>query len=46
MARYVDGFLLPMPKKNVPAYRRLARKAGKVWREHGASSTGSASATI
>jgi len=36
MARYVDGFLLPMPKKNVPAYRRLARKAGKVWREHGA----------
>ncbi len=36
MARYVDGFLLPVPKKNVEAYRRMAAKAGKVWREHGA----------
>jgi len=36
MARYVDGFVLPIPKKNVAAYRRMARKAGKVWREHGA----------
>ena len=36
MARYVDGFVLPVPKKNVDAYRRIARKAGKVWREHGA----------
>ena len=36
MARYVDGFVLPVPKKNVEAYRRIARKAGKVWREHGA----------
>ncbi|HVS10823.1 MAG TPA: DUF1428 domain-containing protein [Planctomycetota bacterium] len=36
MARYVDGFVLPLPKKNVQAYRRMARKAGKVWREHGA----------
>jgi uncharacterized protein YbaA (DUF1428 family) len=34
--RYVDGFVLPIPKKNVPAYRRMAQKAGKVWREHGA----------
>jgi uncharacterized protein YbaA (DUF1428 family) len=34
--RYVDGFVLPVPKKNLPAYRRLAQKAGKVWREHGA----------
>lgn len=34
--RYVDGYLLPVPKKNLGAYRRLARKAGKVWREHGA----------
>lgn len=34
--RYVDGFVLPIPKKNVPAYRRMARKAGKIWREHGA----------
>jgi len=36
MARYVDGFVLPVPKKNVEAYRRMAQKAGKVWREHGA----------
>jgi uncharacterized protein YbaA (DUF1428 family) len=36
MARYVDGFLLPVPKKNVEAYRRMAQKAGKVWRDHGA----------
>ena len=35
MARYVDGGV-PVPKKNVDAYRRMARKAGKVWREHGA----------
>jgi uncharacterized protein YbaA (DUF1428 family) len=34
--RYVDGFLLPVPKKNLQAYRRMAQKAGKVWREHGA----------
>ena len=33
---YVDGFVLPVPRKNLPAYRRLAQKAGKVWREHGA----------
>ena len=33
---YVDGFLLPVPKKNVEAYRKIARKAGKIWREHGA----------
>ena len=36
MARYVDGFVLPIPKKNVAAYRRIAQKAGKIWREHGA----------
>jgi uncharacterized protein YbaA (DUF1428 family) len=36
MANYVDGFILPIPKKNSEAYRRIARKAGKVWREHGA----------
>ncbi len=36
MARYVDGFLLPVPKKNLEAYRRMSTKAGKVWREHGA----------
>ena len=36
MAHYVDGFVLPVPKKNLTAYRRMARKAGKVWMEHGA----------
>jgi uncharacterized protein YbaA (DUF1428 family) len=34
--RYVDGFVIPIPKRNLPAYRRMARLAGKVWREHGA----------
>ena len=34
--RYVDGYVLPVPKKNVTAYRRMAQKAGKVWRDHGA----------
>jgi uncharacterized protein YbaA (DUF1428 family) len=33
---YVDGFVLPVPRRNVAAYRRIARKAGKIWREHGA----------
>jgi uncharacterized protein YbaA (DUF1428 family) len=33
---YVDGFIVPVPKKSVDAYRRMARKAGKIWREHGA----------
>src|SRR5262245_48313269 len=36
MARYVDGFVLPIPKRNAAAYRKIARKAGKIWREHGA----------
>jgi uncharacterized protein YbaA (DUF1428 family) len=36
MPQYVDGFVLPVPKDNVDAYRRMARKAGKIWREHGA----------
>jgi uncharacterized protein YbaA (DUF1428 family) len=36
MAHYVDGFLIPLPKKNVGEYRRGAQKAGKVWRDHGA----------
>jgi uncharacterized protein YbaA (DUF1428 family) len=34
--KYVDGYVLPVPKKNLQAYRRLAQKAGKVWWEHGA----------
>ena len=33
---YVDGFIVAVPKKNLGAYRDLAKKAGKVWREHGA----------
>jgi uncharacterized protein YbaA (DUF1428 family) len=33
---YVDGFVLPVPKKNVEAYRKIAQKAGKVWKEYGA----------
>jgi uncharacterized protein YbaA (DUF1428 family) len=33
---YVDGFIVPVPKKKLAAYRRMARMAGKVWREHGA----------
>jgi uncharacterized protein YbaA (DUF1428 family) len=36
MPRYVDGYVLPVPKKKLDAYRRIAAKAGKVWREHGA----------
>ena len=34
--RYVDGYVVPVPKQKVGAYRALARKAAKVWREHGA----------
>ena len=33
---YVDGFVVPVPKKNLAAYRRMAKKAGKIWREYGA----------
>ena len=33
---YVDGYVLPVPKKNLRAYARMAQKAGKIWREHGA----------
>ena len=33
---YVDGFIVPVPKKSLAAYRSMAKKAGKVWREHGA----------
>jgi uncharacterized protein YbaA (DUF1428 family) len=33
---YVDGFIVPVPKKNLGAYKKMARLAGKVWREHGA----------
>ena len=33
---YVDGFLLAVPKSKLQAYRRIAQRAGRVWREHGA----------
>lgn len=33
---YVDGYVLPVPKKNLKLYRRIAQKAGKIWRKHGA----------
>jgi uncharacterized protein YbaA (DUF1428 family) len=36
MGRYVDGFVVPVPKANLEAYRRMAEDAGKVWREYGA----------
>ena len=36
MARYVDGFVLPVPKAKLAAYKKMARLASKVWREHGA----------
>lgn len=36
MARYVDGFVLPVPKANLAAYQKMSRKAGKIWKEHGA----------
>lgn len=36
MAKYVEGFLIPIPTKSMPAYRRLAKKASKVWMEYGA----------
>lgn len=36
MARYVDGYVLPVPKKNLANYRKLAKIGAKVWRAHGA----------
>jgi len=36
MSHYVDAYVLPLPKNNVEAYRKMAQKAGEVWREHGA----------
>ena len=36
MARYVDGFFVPVPTKNLEACGRMARKAARVWREYGA----------
>ena len=36
MARYVDGFVFAVPKGKVDDYRKVARKAGQVWKDHGA----------
>ena len=36
MPNDVDGFVMPIPTKNLPAYRATAGKAGKIWKEHGA----------
>ena len=36
MPTYVDGFVLPLPKKNIATYRKMALQAAKVWIEHGA----------
>ena len=36
MPQYVDGFVIPVPKKNLDAYRRIAEECAKIWREHGA----------
>jgi uncharacterized protein YbaA (DUF1428 family) len=36
MPKYVDGFIVPVPKKKLQEYRRMAQKAGKVWKDHGA----------
>lgn len=33
---YVDGYVLPVPKRKIKTYRTIAKKAGKIWREHGA----------
>lgn len=36
MAQYIDGFVLNIPKKKLDAYKKMAKKAGKIWMEHGA----------
>jgi uncharacterized protein YbaA (DUF1428 family) len=36
MARYVDGFIVPVPRRKIADYRRMAQRAGRIWREHGA----------
>jgi uncharacterized protein YbaA (DUF1428 family) len=36
MPKYVDGFVIPVPKKKIAAYRKIAQLASKVWRDHGA----------
>jgi uncharacterized protein YbaA (DUF1428 family) len=36
MSRYVDGFVIPIPKNKIDEYRKVAEFAGKIWKEHGA----------
>jgi uncharacterized protein YbaA (DUF1428 family) len=36
MANYIDGFVVPVPKRKLAAYRSMARRGAKVWKEHGA----------
>ena len=36
MPKYVDGYVLPIPTKNVAAYQKIAKRASKIWMEHGA----------
>ena len=36
MPQYIDGFVLPLPKKNLKSYKKMAETAAKVWMEHGA----------
>jgi uncharacterized protein YbaA (DUF1428 family) len=36
MPKYIDGFLLPVPKKKIPAYVKMSSAAGKIWKKHGA----------
>lgn len=36
MPKYLDGYVVPVPKKKVKQYVQLAKKASKVWRDHGA----------
>ena len=46
MANHVDGYVLPVPKSNIEPYRRMAEKAGAIWKEHGRWCTANASARI
>ncbi len=43
---YVDGFVIPVPKKNLAAYKKMAAGGAKIWKKHGRSNTSSASVTI
>lgn len=36
MPKYIDGFLLPLPKKKIEAYKKMSTQAGKIWKKHGA----------